>query len=142
VVLLDPEQRVADQEVPHLGAPVVEDQRLPVGVVPLPRIGMLVEVGAVEVAETVAIGGEVRRHPVEQHADAGGVEDIDELHEVVRRAEAAGRGEVAHGLVAPRAVEGVLADRQQFDVRIAHVARVVGERHGQVAIAEPGLAAG
>ena len=40
-----------------LVAAVVEDQRAPVGVLALARVGVLVEVGAVEVAEAVASRG-------------------------------------------------------------------------------------
>ena len=46
---LQPEQGVGAQEVLHLVAPVVEDVALPVGLVPLARVVVLVEVRAVEV---------------------------------------------------------------------------------------------
>ena len=72
------------------------------------RVGVLVEVGAVEVAEAVLVAREVRRHPVEDDADAALVQRIDQVHEILRRAEAAGRREVADRLVAPRAVERML----------------------------------
>ena len=68
------------------------------------------------------VGREVRRHPVEDHADAVLVQRVDEVHEVLRRAVAAGRREVAGRLVAPRAVERVLHDRQELDVGEAHLA--------------------
>ena len=50
--------------------PIVEDQRAPVGVLAQARVGVLVEVGAVEVAQAVRVFGEVGGHPVEEHADA------------------------------------------------------------------------
>ena len=111
VVLVEPEQGVADQEVGDLGAAVVEDVGVPVVVVPLARVGVLVEVGAVEVAQAVLVVGEVGGDPVEDHADAAAVQGVDQGHEVVGRAEPAGRGEVADRLVAPRAVERVLGRR-------------------------------
>ena len=70
-VAVEPEQRVGDQEVRHLDAAVVVDQRAPVEMAALHRIGVLVERGAVEVGEPVRIVGEMPRHPVEQHAEAG-----------------------------------------------------------------------
>ena len=44
------------------------------------------------------------------------VQHVDQVHQILRRAVARGRREVAGGLVAPRAVERVLGDRQQLDV--------------------------
>ncbi len=108
----------------------------------LPRVGVLVEMGAVEVGEAVPVAREVRRHPVEDHADAVPVQDVDEVHEVLRRAVARGRREVAGRLVAPRAVERVLGDRQQLDVREAHVADVLGELVRDLAVGKVRVAFG
>ncbi len=91
------------QEAAHLVAAVVEDEPIPVGMKALARIGVLVEVRAVEVGEAVLVGGEVRGHPVENDADAVLVQVVDQVHEVLRRAVAAGGREVAGGLVAPGA---------------------------------------
>ena len=102
----------------------------------LARIGVLVEVRAVEETQAVRIPGEVRRHPVEDHADARLVQVVDEPHEVLRRAVARARREVAGALVAPRAVERVLHDRHQLDVGEAHALRVLGELGREVAVAE------
>src|SRR3546814_17532932 len=87
----------------------------------LPRVGVLVEAGAVEPAETVRVGGEMRRHPVDQHADAGLVAAVDEPGETFRRAEPPRRREQADRLVAPGTGEWVPADRQEPDVRAAAV---------------------
>ena len=88
VVLAQPEQRVGDQEVADLVAAVVEDQRAPVGVRAAARVGVLVQRGAVEAGQREVVAREVRGHPVEDHADAGLVQAVDELAEVVGRAEA------------------------------------------------------
>ena len=69
------------------------------------------------------VGRKVRGHPVEDHADAALVQVVDEVHEVLRRAVARGRREVAGGLVAPGAVERVLGDRHQLHVREAGLDR-------------------
>ena len=74
-----------DQEVADLVAAVVEDQRAPVLMGPEPRVGVLVQVGAVEVAQPVLVAREVGRHPVEDHADAALVQRVDQVHEVLRR---------------------------------------------------------
>ena len=101
--------------------------------VALARVGMLVEVRAVEEAQAVRVPREVRRHPVEDHADARLVQHVDEVHEVLRRAVARARREVAGALVAPGAVERVLHDRHQLDVREAHALHVVGQHRGDLA---------
>ena len=108
--------RARHQERAHLGPPVVEDRRRPVGVVALAWVGVLVEVGAVEAGEPVGVHREVRRHPVEDDADASLVQPVDHRHQIGGRAVAGGRREVPGRLVAPRAVERVLHDRQQLDV--------------------------
>jgi hypothetical protein len=64
------------------------------------------------------------------------VQDVDERFEVVRCAEAAGRREITDRLVAPRAIEWMLADGQQLDVRVAHLRAIRDELFGQVAVAE------
>jgi hypothetical protein len=51
VMALEPEERAVEQGVRDLVASAVEDQRAPVGMVALPRVGVLVERGAVEVGE-------------------------------------------------------------------------------------------
>ena len=121
VVLVEPEQGVGDQEVADLVAAVVEDVGAPVAVLALAGIGVLVQRGAVEPPQAVAVAGEVGRHPVEDHADAVLVAEVDEVHEVLRRAVAAGGRVVADRLVAPTGRERMLADRQQLDVRVAHL---------------------
>ena len=116
---------------------VVEDLRAPVAVLAAARIGVLVERRAVEQPQAVAVAGEMGRHPVEDHADAVLVQHVDEIHEVLRRAVAAGGGVVAHRLVAPTGRQRMLADRQQFDVRVADLLAVLGQLMGQIAVAQP-----
>jgi len=134
VVALEPRHRGRLEEAAHLVAVVVEDQALPFGVVALARIEVLVEAGPVELGEPVRIVGEMRGHPVEDDADPGSMQNVDEVHEVLRRAVARGRCEVAGGLVTPRAVERMLGDRQKLDVRETVLGRVTGERVRDAAI--------
>ena len=92
-----------------------------------PRIGVFVEVRAVEISQPVPVGGEVRGHPVENHADIVLVQVVDQEHQVLRRPVAAGGGEVAGGLIAPGAVEGMLHQRQELHVGEAAVRDVLGQ---------------
>ena len=140
VVPLEPEQRRRQQEAADLVAPEVEDERAPIGVLALARVGVLVQVGAVEVPEPVLVGGEVGRHPVEDDRDPGLVEGVDQRHEVLRGAVAGGRREVPGGLVAPRAVERVLGHRQQLDVREPEPLHVLGQQWRDLAVAQRAIA--
>ncbi len=135
VVALEPRDRAGHEECPHLRPPVVEDRRAPVRVEPLARIGVLVEVGAVEAGQPVGVHREVRGHPVHDHPDAALVEPIDHRHQAGGSAVARRRREVARGLVAPRAVERVLHHREQLDVGEPVGRGVVGERVGQLLVA-------
>ncbi len=119
--MFEPEPGVGGQERRDFGAAEIVDVGAPILVEALAGIGMLVEMRAVELAETVRVEGEVPRHPIEHHADAGLVRGVDEGREVVRRSVAARRGEQRHRLVAPRSVERKLRDRQHLDMGEAHV---------------------
>ena len=86
VVLARPEQRAGGEEVPHLVAAVVVDQRAPLGVGAASRVGVLVERRAVEAGERPVVAREVGRDPVEDHADPRPVQLVDNRAEVVGRA--------------------------------------------------------
>ena len=85
VELLEPVDRVRDQEAQHLVALEVENQRAPVRVAGLDRIVVLVQGRAVEIGQSVPVAREMRRYPVEQHTDALAVEmEISSLFTVAR----------------------------------------------------------
>jgi hypothetical protein len=102
----------------------------------LATIGVLEQMGAVEIAQPVLVRREMRRHPVEDHTDAFAVQVIDEIHEVLRRAISRRGREIAGDLVAPRSVERVLHDGQDLDVREAERLDVRRQPRRQLAIAE------
>ena len=137
MVLAQPVERVREQEVAHLVAAEVEDQRAPVGMRAAARILVLVERRPVEARERELVAREVRGHPVEDDADPGLVERVHERAEVVRLAHRRdGRVEAGH-LVAPGARERVVHHRQELDVREAEVAGVGDELLGELLPAEP-----
>ena len=120
VILLEPEQGAREQEAADFVASVVEDERSPVLVLALPRVGVLVEVRAVEVGQAVRVLRKMGRHPVEDDTEPGLVQaDRRSSVKSSRRAVAAGRREVADGLIAPGAVERMLGDRQELDMRVS-----------------------
>ena len=111
VEFAQPVQCVGHQEVAYLGTAEVENVSAPIQLFAAARIGVLVERGAVEAAQSPAVLGEVGRNPVHDHADAGPVQRVDEEPEIVWRAESGGWSVVGRHLVAPRPPERVLGHR-------------------------------
>ena len=95
---------------------------------------MLKQHVAVKGGKAVGVGAKTARHPVHDHADARLVARIDKVHELLRVAVARRGGIVAGRLVAPGAVEGMLHERHDLDMRVAHVAHVVHELHRKVVV--------
>ena len=127
VILVIPVQCVADEEVLYLILTVIEDLRAPVRMLALPRVGILVGRGAVEIRQSLRILREVRRNPVKDHADAMLVKIIHHIHELLRGAMAARRCEITGHLIAPARIERMLRDAHQLDMGVAHIVTVLGE---------------
>src|SRR5450432_3755575 len=104
MVFVEPEQRRGNQKAAHFIAAKIKDRRIPFRMKPLPWILVLIKMSTVEIRQPMLIGGEMRRHPVENDADAAAVQVIDEVHQILRRAVARRGREIARGLVAPRAI--------------------------------------
>ena len=139
VIFVQPEERVGNQIVLDFVAAVVVDQRAPIGMRALARIGVFVEMRAVEHAEAMGVAREMRGSPVEKDAEAGLMAAVDEFHELGGRAVAAGGGEVAEGLIAPGAVVGMLHDGEQLDVRVAEIFHVGNELIAEFAVGQPAI---
>ena len=136
MILVEPEKRVGDEEIPHLVASVVENIRPPIAMLPLPRIGVFVKVRTVEIGQPVRILREVGRHPVKNDSDSRLVAMIDEVAELIRITEPAGRRVIPRHLVAPGPVVGMLGHRHQLDVGEAHLQAVGNEPLGEFDVAE------
>src|SRR4051812_33918294 len=63
-IAVEPEQSAGEQEIRHFSAAVIVDQRAPVEMAALHRIGMLVKRRAVEMREPMRIVGEMPGYPV------------------------------------------------------------------------------
>ena len=129
VEVLKPVQHVGDQEGADLAAGEVKLVRAPVGVNLVLKQHVTVKGG-----KAVGVGAKTAGHPVHNHADTRLVARIDKVHELLRVAVARCGGIVAGRLVAPGAVEGMLHERHDLDMRIAHVAHVVYELNRQVVV--------
>ena len=105
----------------------------------LAAVGVFVEVRAVEFGQAVGVGRKVRRHPVEQYANASAVGAIDETAKARGVTKPGGGGIQAQRLITPGAIERVLTDRQQFEVREAHVLRIRHKLFGQFVPIQPAV---
>ena len=123
MIFVEPEKRVPDEEIAHFVAAEIENERAPILVLALARIHVFVEIRAVEFRERMRVLRKMRRHPIHDHADAGLMTSIDEMPELVRRSEPAGRRVVIRDLIAPRTFERMLRHRHQLDVRVTHFLR-------------------
>ena len=124
VEVLEPIQHVGDQEGAYLTAGEIELMRAPVGV-----NLVLKQHVAVKGGKPVGVGAKTAGHPVHDHANASLVARIDKVHELLRVAVARRGGIVAGCLVAPGTIEGMLHERHDLNVRVAHIAHVVHELH-------------
>src|SRR5688572_10755887 len=131
--LLEPEQRVRQQEIPDFVTPEVKDQRAPVTMLTLAGVRMLVEFGAIEARQAVGVFRKMPWYPVENHGQAVLVAGVDERLEVVRRAVPRARREEPGDLVPPRAEKRMLHHRQELDVGVAHLLHVRNEPLGHLA---------
>ena len=122
--ILEPVQRARNEKTLHLAAAKIVDERVPVLMESLARIGMLVQRGAVEACKAVRVGREVCRHPIENDADASGVQRIDKARKAFRCAVVCRRHEQAERLIAPRPAKRMLGNRKQLHVREAHVGEI------------------
>ena len=140
VIPVQPEQRAAQQKAAHLGPAVVEQGAFPGRVIPAARVGMRIDVRAVKKRKRVIVVRKMKPYPVEDHSEAVPVQVIHEIHEILRRAVAAGRGVKARRLIPPRVVKRVFHDRQQFHMSEPHPRKVLREFLRQFAVVQPAVA--
>src|SRR5208283_3490080 len=105
----DPIKRAGVKEIGDLVTAEIVDRGAPVGSIASARIGVLIERTAVEMRQTLRVGGEMCGHPVEDHAEPRRVRAIDKAREGFGLAEASRRREQPDRLIAPRLVERMLA---------------------------------
>ena len=133
VILAQPVEGVGNQEVLDLVASEVKHLGSPVRMLALARVGVLIQRTAVEVCQTVGIAREVRRHPVQNDADAVTVHVIDKVHEVLRQTVARGRRIVAGDLITPGGIQRMLRNADQLDMGVIHLFEVFGQNRSEFA---------
>src|SRR5258708_2704622 len=98
---LQPVLRATRQKTPHLVAAEIENEGVPFGMEPLPRIDMLVQPAAVEAPEPERIGRKMRRSPIENHSDTILMQAVDQETKIIRRSIARSGGVVTRRLISP-----------------------------------------
>ncbi len=136
VVFLQPPPGGGQQEGPHVVLAEVKDPGAPALVLPLQGVAVFIQAGAVKVDEAVGVLAEVGGDPVQDHRQPRPVQPVHQIHEVVGVAVAAGGGEIAHALIAPGVVQGILRHRQQLHGVVAHAADIGGQPVRQPAIVQ------
>src|SRR5205085_5462463 len=121
VKLLEPVERVCDEEIAHLVAAVVEDISAPIGMLAFVWIEMFVESRAIKAAESPGVLRKVRGNPVHDHADATAMKIVDQETQIVRLAVTSRRRVVRGDLISPRWSIWMLFERQKLDVCKAHL---------------------
>ena len=102
----------------------------------LPWIGIFVKVCAVKMGEGEKVLWKVRRHPVQNHPDAILMERVHQIHEILRRAVAAGGGVETSDLIPPGAVERKFGQRHEFHVGEPHLFHVFDQLTGEFAVGQ------
>ena len=125
--MVEPKERIADQKAAHFMTAVIKNITVPLGLHSLARVGMLENMGAVEISETVRVSGKMGRHPIEDDPDVVLMQRVDEKHQILRRAVVGRWRKIAGDLIAPGTEERMVHQRQKFHVRESHAAHIFGE---------------
>src|ERR1700733_6967076 len=88
------------------------------------RVLVLVECRAVEACHAMGIGGEVRRHPIDDDADIGPMAGVDKTRETVRRPEPRARRVQTERLITPGPAEWMFRHGRQPYVAEPHLADI------------------
>src|SRR5258708_34506372 len=96
---LQPILRATRQKTSHLVAAEIENEGVPFGMEPLPRIDMLVQRAAVEAPEPERIRRKMRRSPIENYSDTIFMQAVDQVTKIVGRSIAGSRGIVTRRLI-------------------------------------------
>ena len=140
MVTVEPKKRVADQKTAHFMAAVIENITVPLGLNTLARVGVLENMRAVKISESVLVAREMRRHPIEDHADVVLMQCIDEKHQILRRAVVCRRGEISGDLIAPGTEKGMVHQRQKFHVSETRVPHIIGKQRRHLAVGKRAVA--
>src|SRR3974377_1710395 len=112
MIFFQPEKSVCDQEGTYFIPTEVEDQRAPIAVFTLSRIGVFVKPCSVVLSQYKGVIREMARNPIQNDSDALLMATIDEMTKLVRIPKTAGWCIVTSDLVTPGTVKRMLGDGQ------------------------------
>src|SRR5262245_37878118 len=69
VIVVQPEERASKQEIRHLTPTIIENDRAPIGMFPLPRIRMFIQMRSVEVTQAMIVARKMSGHPIQDDAN-------------------------------------------------------------------------
>ena len=134
MVMLDPEQRISDQEVPHFRFSIVKDLRAPVRMLTLSRVRIFISRGSVKISESVGISREMSRYPVKDDTDLIAVQIIYHIRKVFRCSIPGRRCIVPGHLVSPGSVKRMLCHSHQLYMGIAHLFHIFDDRFRKLSV--------
>src|SRR5579875_14811 len=111
MVFIQPKKGVADEEIADFPTAIVEDEGAPIGMLAAARIGMLIQMRTVEVAQTMPITRKMGRHPIEEDTNAALMQGVNQIHQILRRAKTASRSVVTDCLITPGSIERMFSQR-------------------------------
>src|SRR5690606_1600363 len=79
---------------------------------------------------------EMRRHPVDDNADAALMQKIYKIRKILRGTKALRRRKKARNLITPGSVERVFRQWHEYDMRKTHIAHILGQHGRESPIAE------
>ena len=122
--LSEPEQGIGYQEVLYFIFAVIEDFGSPFGMLSQTGIGMFKNALTVKFSQAMGISCKMRRYPVQNHADSGLVQFIDQVHKILRCSVTGSRCIVAGHLISPGTVKRMLCNTHQFYMGILHLLQI------------------
>ena len=82
---ITPKTGVGGQEIAHLGSAIIKNGCAPVRVLPFERVWIFVQRRAIKTRQGPVVFGKMGRHPIDDHADAGIVQCINQDLKFLRR---------------------------------------------------------
>ena len=125
---LQPVHCAGNEEALDLRTTEIKDAGGPVGMLVHLRILQFVAAGAVELVKAVQILGEVGRHPVQQHTDAGFMQGIHKDLQFIGGAVTGGGGVIIGDLITPAGIEGVGRQGHNLHMGKSHFLDIFGKQ--------------
>src|SRR6516165_12451117 len=118
---LAPEQGICQKEIADLMPAIIENESSPILVSAAARVFVLVQRRSIKTGQSPIVARKLRWHPVNDYANAGLVQRVDQKLKVLRCSVPAGWGVESRDLVTPRRIKRMFRNRQELDVRKAHL---------------------